>query len=344
MRITHQMLSRTHIGRMQTNLERLAKSNDKMASGRAFNKGYENVPDAARALKVRQMVVDNERYQQAIRDAEGRATAAEDSIRTVVSLMTKVEDRVIYGLNGTVSDDDREKLATEIAAMQDEVLQVMNTQFADKYVFAAAGNADGSPPFSADASGNLSYNGTNVDSIVKNPADGVLSTYDTATGVYTPIPWNQHNYVDIGYGFNMDGDNVDPNSAFRDTYSGVESFGYGLNEDGVPLNAYSLLGSMVNSLQTGNVDKLGSELDAIPDTMNFMLTATTEVGTRMVTLEDTAARLDLEYINLVETQNELEGVDLSAEIINNKEYEMSWLVTLQLGSKILPQTIFEFMR
>ncbi len=340
MRISHQMLSRNYLKRMNTNLSNLTQSNERMSSQRAYNKSYENVSDAGKALKIRKLIADDERHLTTIRDAQGRASAAEDALRTVDSLMIRAKDRLVEGMNGTMSQDDRDKIAAELERARDEVFQIMNTSFADKPLFAASGNANGSPPFSVDASGALLYNGSPVDDLVAHPTTGKPVNPDLSA-----IPYNTDNYVDIGFGLSLtSAGKVDPNTAFKDTYSGIENFGFGVNDDGVPLNAYSLFDRMVQDLRSGNMEGMGNDLNAISDSMEFLLTSITEIGARGVTLEDTAARLENEYINLAEIQNKLEGIDLSREAIFNKDYEMSWMVTLQLGSKILPQTIFDFIR
>lgn len=343
MRITQQMLNKSYNKRMNTNLGTLTKSNDKMTSQRAFNKGYENVADAGRALRVRKLIDDNERYQTAVRDATGRAAAAEDSIRTINTRMITAKEKLMQGMNGTYDQSDMKKIATELQAFQEEVLQVMNTQYTDKYVFAAAGNADGSAPFTVSDSGKLLYNGTRMVDIVASPYNGRPSLFDGIN--YQEIPYNTHNYVDIGFGYdlNMDGQ-VDPNTAFKDTYSGAECFGFGKASTDMPLNAYDLLGQMIEGLQLNNSEILDDCLDTISETMDAMLTAVTDIGSRSVTLQNTKASLENTYITLAESQNNVEGLDIAEETIYNKTAEMAWMVTLQMGSKILPQTIFDFLR
>lgn len=347
MRITHQMLTRNHINRMNTTLGLLTRSNSRMASGRAYERGNENVGDAGKALKNREMISHNQRFQNTIRDVEGRVGAAEDSIRTVNELLIAAKGRMVQGMNGVMGQEDRDKIAIELERAQEEVMQLMNIQFADKNLFAASGNADGSPPFATNAAGNLVYNGSVVDDLVKNPTTGRPATKEMVAGspVYTDIPFNEPNFIDIGLNFRLDANgNVDPNTGFRDTFSGVESFGFGRNADGMPLNAHSLLGQMAKDLRSGDVESMGKGLNAIGDSMNFLLTTITEIGARSTTLTNTANRLEQEFITLADTQNKLEGVDIAQEAINNKNYERSWLVTLQLGSKVLPQSIFDFIR
>lgn len=347
MRITQRMMTRNYLNRLNTNLGQLNKSNDKLSGQRKFGKAAESVADAGKALTMRKLVVDNERYLNTIRDSQGRSGAAEDALRNANSLLTRVEDRVVEGLNGTMSPDDREKIATEIEKIQEEVFQIMNTKFSDKFVFSAAGGPKGEAPFSKDPAGKLLYHGTYVDTMFKSPDTGKPNYYaedENGDMVPTEIPYNKDNYVDIGAGYQVAGNQVDPNTAFKDTYSGVESFGYGKSEDNIPQNLYSLLGNMTNNLRNNDMSGLGKSLDAIGGTMNAMLTSITEIGARNTTLEDASGRIEGELVNLYEIQNDLEGVDLSEEIMYNKQFEMSWMVTLQMGSKVLPTSIFDFMR
>ena len=340
MRITQNMVTRNYIKRMNNNYGNLTKSNDKIASQRSFNKGYENVSDAGKTLRVRRLLADNERYQTTVRDVQGRVTAAEDSMRTLTDRLTMVKDRVVEANNGTLTDKDRDLIAQELSALQEETMALMNTSFSDKYVFAAAGNSGGQPPFSTDATGALLYQGQKVDDMYLDAGTGKVSLGGNE------IKYNARNYVDIGFGYKLGPDGkVDPNTAFQDTFSGVECFGYGKDPStGVPLNAYSLLSDMVTSLKANDLDRLGEDLNAITDSMTFMLRSITEVGARGVTLQNTQGNLENEYVVLIDTQNKLEGLDISEEIIYNKEYELSWNVTLQLGSKTLPTSIFDFLR
>lgn len=336
MRVTHQMLQRNYLTRMNDNLTRYTKSGDKISNNRSFSKAYENVTDAGKALNFRKQIAANERYQSTIRDVQGRTAAAEDGLRTVNSLMISVEDLLIEGMNGTMTKEDRDKIATEIDQYQNQIYQIMNQKYSDKYVFAAAGNGDGTAPFES-VDGVLKYNGTYVNTMSQDAAGTILD----ANG--DPIQYNKHNYVDIGFGYAVKDGAVDPNTAFKDTYSGVECFGYGYSTNGSPLNAWSLLGEIATNLRIGNMDRLDDNLDTIKESMEFMLTSITAIGARGVTLQNTLANLENEYINLVEADDKIESVDVAEEIIYNNSYEATWMVTLQMGTKLIPPSIFNYL-
>jgi flagellin-like hook-associated protein FlgL len=69
-----------------------------------------------------------------------------------------------------------------------------------------------------------------------------------------------------------------------------------------------------------------------------------DIGSRTKYISQIKERIDNEIFNLQEKQNNIESIDIEYEVINNKSFEMAWMVNLQLGSKIIPPSIFDFIR
>lgn len=342
MRITHNMLTRNYMSSVNTNLKNLKGSNQKLASQRSFNSAGENVANADRALRVRRLIRENETAVTTIKDLDAQYEAVENSIRAINDIMTTVTDDAIRGMNGTMDSSDREKLATEIENLQDHVFQTMNAKFSDRPLFAASGNDTGANPFSLDANGKLLYNGQDVDSMQPD-ANG-----KPTDALGNPIKYNGKNYVDVGLGFTVNGAGaagvLDTRTAVANTFSGVETFGFGTDADGNPKNIYSLLGKMANDLRAGDPETLAVTLDAATGAQSNLLVQLTNVGNMSNFIGQTSERLENDTLNLKEVQNRIEAVPLEQEMMSNKEFEMSWMVTLQLGSKILPPSIFDFLR
>lgn len=339
MRITHSMLTRGYMGNLNRNLKNLTNSNERLSSQRAFTKGWEDVSGANRALRVRAMLADNERYLNNIEDIEGRYNAVEDTMRSINTLVNNASDKLMFGANGAVSSEDREQIAKEIENLQNQVFQLSNTSYNGKYVFGASGNATGTAPFTKDANGKLLYNGTSVDDMIIG-ADGNPMKPDGSG----PIDFNVHSYIDIGMGFKTDANNtLDPRTALRATFSGVETFGFGTT-NGMPNNLYSLLGKIKDDLGTGDFEVLNKDLDQLKVQQNNLLMNVTDLGNLSTYIEQSADRIRNDVLNLQEVQNGIEAVPLSEEMMYNKDFEMAWMVTLQLGSKILPPTLFDYMR
>ena len=343
MRITHSMMTRNYMSSVNKNLKNLTNSNDRLSSQRAFNKASEDVSGAARALRVRRLLRENEQAVTTIKDLYATYEAAEDSLMAINNIVGTITEDLVRGMSGTMDVQDREKLAREVENLQEHVLQTMNAKFSDKFLFGASGNADGSAPFTVGADGALSYNGQAVDAMGADASGKPLVAPGGA-----PIAFNKPNYVDIGLGFELTGTGMDasadPRTAVVNNFSGVEAFGFGVDADGNPKNVYSLLGKVAADLRVGNSSTLSTDLDAVKAMHSALLTQVTDMGNRSDFIEQTSARLENDILNLQEVQNRVEAVPLEQEMMYNKDFEMSWMVTLQLGSKILPPSIFNFLQ
>lgn len=170
MRVTHNSQMKNYLSRMNRTLKDFNSSNNKLSSQREINKASDNVLDATRALRVRKELDDIQIYQDNIRDAQARASTAEDNVKFLTSTLRTTKERLVQGINGTYSAEDRDKIAQEIANLQEETLQVMNSQYGGKYIFASEGgpNSANEQPFVVGEDGKIKYHGYNVDTMQKH--------------------------------------------------------------------------------------------------------------------------------------------------------------------------------
>ena len=140
---------------------------------------------------------------------------------------------------------------------------------------------------------------------------------------------------------------VDPKSAFNPRTSGIDVLGFGTNEkDGFANNIYEVMKEIASTLKTEpfDRDKLNNLLDVAKDRQNGLVISLTNVGTRDKFLDYNISRLESEASTLQKTRKSVEDVNIEEESIFSKMYESSWLITLQLGTKIIPPSIFDYMR
>ncbi|MEG1388798.1 MAG: FgL, flagellar protein [Angelakisella sp.] len=353
MRITQSMMSRGYINRMNKNLQNLSKSNNRMASQMKYTRISDNTAEVSRAFVVREQLERNEQYTTNIKNAEGILASTESNLQMLNSSLNNVTDRLLQANTGTMPDNERKLIAREIKGLQEQALQISNAKYGEQYLFSGSGKGK-EAPFSVDAGGELQYNGYPVDSLFPHPTTGkpsvktVVDPADPTKDVYTEINYNKDIYIDIGLGLNVSGSGVDakldPKSAMKISTSGVEALGFGMGTDGLPNNLYSLLGKIVNDMESGNVTEMGKDIDHIKHTSDTLLLSITDVGTRAAFLEDTWNRMDSDSIILKTAQQKLESAPLEEEAIYNKSFETSWMITLQLGSKLIPPSIFDFIR
>lgn len=346
-RITNNIMVRNYLKGMRSNLSKLSGSNEKLTTQRSFNKASENVAGAARALRVRKLLTDNERNISNADSLTNRLDTAESNLRSLSNIYQRMNDLVTHGMNDALSNQDRQILANEVNNLRDQALSIANSKYGDQYLFCSAGNADGSAPFSVGSDSLLYYNGnsTPIDQLVTD-ANG-KAAIDNGDGTTTEIDYNGTNYLDIGLGLSVSGSGasvqLDTRTAVQASLSGLDIFGYGVDQNGVPKNFFSLFNNIADHLSTGNTSALGNELSALSDSHDNLLIAIADIGNNVSFIENVSTQLESDRVSLQKLQNSVESIDLAEEIMYNKEFEMAWTVTLQLGSNILPKTIFDFL-
>lgn len=352
MRITQSMMTRNYLKSMNKSLEGLTKAQQRISSNRKFTRGSENVSDAARALKVREQLGESQQYLVNIRDVENEMSSAESNLMSIEDILQTAQEKVLKGMDGT-HQKERQIIAEELDSLKEQVLQFTNAKFADRYLFG--GTKNDTAPYSLDSSGNVLYNGVKVEDI-KQEADGSLYYLDQ-NGDKQEIPQNEDAYLDIGLGMRMYGSQVDPKTGFKISYSGIDILGYGMREEKnedtgksmmLPDNLYSILDGLAKEFKKPDDeydgDKVGLMLNRLQERTDTFMLNVTELGARSKFLEKTTERVENDIFNLQKAQQGLEVTDDPAETINWKMYQYSWLATLQMGSKIIPQSLMDFLR
>ena len=196
------------------------------------------------------------------------------------------------------------------------------------------------------------------DTTYKNEGSGAildLSKGPVATTSPAVVPNSGDTYADIGLGLKIAGDTtVDTRTAFQVSFSGLTLTGFagydkvetitGKRGTEVAGNIYDLLtqieGALHPVMDKAGLDDMHDQLVALTD--NVGLTRT-DLGNRMQYLEQTKDRLDDDITDMTELETDLISSDPAQEAIKMKECEYVWLAVMQLGSKVLPASLLDFM-
>lgn len=190
------------------------------------------------------------------------------------------------------------------------------------------------------------------------PANTVTYSVPKAVTEDTIVPNSGETYADIGLGLKIANDQMaDPRTAYQVSFSGLTIMGnagtdnsvlnpiIGANGTQVSGNIYDLLGQIQNAL-TPELDKAGlddmfTQLVALTDQVGMVRT---DLGNRMEYLELTQTRLEDDITNMTSLETDLISSDPAEEAMKMKECAYVWLALMQLGSKVLPQSLLDFMR
>lgn len=322
MRITQKNLTRAYLSGLNRNISQLSKSNERLSTGKRINKVSDQVTDAQKALKVRNQIRNNEQFARNIQSMKNEISAQESSAMQMNEILIDVKELLVKAGSGVNSDSDKTIIANEIDQLNRSILQLVNVKTSDRYTFSGLNNE---APIQVDSSGIVLFNGVNVDDILETDLK------------------DDSIFIDVGLGMKFD-TQIDQSSVVQLNTSAIHLLGYGKNSNGTPNNLVSLLNKVVSDLKTGDVSQISEYQTQLKESVDRILVQVTDIGTRYAYLENSINRLENEKLNLTEQQNHLESIDYEEETILNKSYDMAYQISLQLGSKVLPLSIFDFMR
>ncbi len=147
MRITNNMITNS----MMLNLNKSARLTNnyytQLATSKRFQQPSEDPISASRALRFRTNVSNTEQYQRNVASADAWMDITDNAFSNTTELLS---DRITYllnqGANDTLTLSDRQKIATEIDDLLDQIVSnEMNATYAGRYVFS--GFKTDEPPF-----------------------------------------------------------------------------------------------------------------------------------------------------------------------------------------------------
>jgi flagellin-like hook-associated protein FlgL len=173
---------------------------------------------------------------------------------------------------------------------------------------------------------------------------------------YNKVPYSDRQYVDAGFGLSVDSfTGLDKNTAIKTSVSGLEAYGYGTRTveyatgDGViktyevPNNVYELYGEMSKALEENDLDKFSALDIHLVEKTDELVKNISDLGIGYKYLDSNLVRLENESMTLEELRGKVEGIDNVTEITNLYNDKYAWELTLQFGSKYLPQSLMDYV-
>ena len=367
MRITQNYTNRTYLKYNNRLLGDLNRSMKKIESRKAFFRASEDSINASRAMSIRSSLRNLDVYDDNLESAKNVYKSAETGYYTLANdIYIEAQTKIETACNDSFSADDRDIFANELKQYADSAIETLNAAFAERQIHGGANNSI--PPFATveaaalDANGNeildengntvmktyVTYNGMRVDDIIKDEQTGELvSRKDNSklSGV-NPV------YVDIGIGISYkktDNNNyeIDPQTAADVSINGAVDTGFGVKKDDdgneYSLNFIQIMYDTAAALEKNDVEFANGSLDRLSSARTTVLNSITNLGAKQNSM-DFYIEKNADYrITLQERQNEVESIDMEEEIVNMDTTEVVYNAILQMSSKIIPRSIFDFI-
>jgi flagellar hook-associated protein 3 FlgL len=187
MRISTYMLNANALSGIEQDESALSKTQNELSTGKSVNSPADNPVAAVQLLQLNNA---NAQYQQYIANGQSVGTnlnLEQTALSSSTSTLQSIRDLVVQANSSANSSSDLQDIATQINALESQLLGTANSQNATgAYLFA--GYSSGTQPFVRGASGAVNYVGdSGAASIPLNASTSVQSS-DPGSTVFMNVP------------------------------------------------------------------------------------------------------------------------------------------------------------
>jgi flagellar hook-associated protein 3 FlgL len=302
------MMSKVFITNLHRQTEAMLQRQEQIASQKRINRPSDDPGGMGRVLAGRSTLASIDQYTDNIRQGKTRLEATEQTLKLVDDLVQQAR-RVAEETSGNdVTAEERQFAAVQIKEIFDQVRQLANSKFGDRYMFS--GQQTGTAPFQVDDPSDpytVSYRGD----------DGSFR-YPIADGVEVTVDADGANYFGDAVAGNG---NVDVFSELRDLIAGLENTD--LAQGSTQIRA------AIDPLAAAHVQIMNKRSEAGPKL--YRLQATEEHWVNMRSTVQAAVGRD-------------EDADVTQAIIELKNLETAYESTLAAASRIIQPSLVNFLK
>ncbi len=135
MRITNSMMSNQMLLNINRNATSVNTLYNRWASTKQYQFPSENPIVASRILKFRTTLAENQQYQKNAAQGLSWMEVTEDGYTECISILKKIRELVSQG-DGAETAEDKQKLATQIESLTEQLGIAMNKSYAGRYLFS----------------------------------------------------------------------------------------------------------------------------------------------------------------------------------------------------------------
>lgn len=289
MRISTLMMYQQTMGGITNSQSTWLKYGEQMSTGLRVNRPSDDPIAASQAVVLSQAQAQTAQFASARSFATQRISQETNTLSSVTTAIQAAQEKIVYAGNGTLSDDDRASLATDLQGIRDQLMNLANSQ---------------------DGNGRYMFAGYKTDS----------APFDSTTGTYNGGTTNVEQQVDssrsmvIGHTGDKIFDAVTPNAVKNP-------------DDTLPeTNLFKLLDSAIAALKTPVADNDAAQATAqatidetnrgLRNSLNNVLSVQAEVGTQLNELDKLNALGDNRKLSQTQQMSDLVNVDWNATISN----------------------------
>lgn len=370
MRITQGMINQELMRNISQSLTRLQICQTQMACGKKLLRPSDDPVGMAKSIRARAVLGDYLQFQRNIQDGLGWLENSEAAIDAISEAMIELKEIGVAGASDSKSAEQRLVLANQVEEIIKRVVNLLNTNYAGRYIFSGTHTA--TPPcltasqvngesFGFDGEGRAYLSNAQIKAgsvVVVGPGGEVYTE-----GIDYEIDYH-HGVIS-----RIESGSMDPSAEFTINYQTETISGVSLQVDTsgkihreiargvyqeINIGAEDIAFSHINlfdvmvALKTALVRNDGSAVSQLIDDIDGALEQVTEqlgkVGSRQRILELANSRLDSEMVNFESLISSIEDADLAALAVKYNAERMAYETALAATARMLDLSLINFLR
>lgn len=312
MRVTQSMLSNNMLRNLNTSYNKMSKYQDQLNSGKVINRPSDDPVVAVKGMGYRVDLDKNVQYQRNMREAHTWLDSTDEALDQVGTVLIRVKELIVQAANDTNTQEDRRKIQEEIKQIKEHIQDLGNTKIGESYIFS--GTHTNQPLFK----------------------DGAIHLDGTYTGREKDIEIN----VFDGISMQVNTNGVGMFGEINAFMTKVETVFQGTPG---PPPVYPT-GEEIGDLLGVTGDAANPRVDALDTMTEKVLEVRATVGARQNRVELMENRLTLQEVNVTKQMSLNEDTDYAKTITEMVTAESIHQASLSVGSKIIQQTLVDFIR
>lgn len=140
LRITQNSMNRTQLAGLNGSLARLQQTQEQLTSGKKLNRPSDNPVDTVSAMRMRGEQRQLEQFGVSITDGLSRLRSADDALTSASNMLQRLRQITVAGATDTHGPSERDAFAKEATQIKQGLIQLANTQYAGRPIFAGTAN------------------------------------------------------------------------------------------------------------------------------------------------------------------------------------------------------------
>jgi flagellar hook-associated protein 3 FlgL len=289
---------------LQTSYRRLLELQDQLSSGKQIRNPSDNPAGAILAMNTRTQLRRSQQFERNTADAQAWLNTADSALVTSQDYLNKIRDLSIQARSGGVDDKARNVIATQIEQLRDSLVQLGNTSYNSRPIFAGTGTGTMALQPSGQPTG-----AANTAAVNRAVAPGVSVQINTDT------------------------------TALYGTWVGTPGGDYA----GSTFEVITKLAADIRNPSAPGADVAAGQV-ALDTARERMASVQASLGARSRRLEDVSSRNANVSLELTTSLAEVEDIDLPKTIIDVQTQQMAYQAALSVTAKVIQPSLVDFLR